>query len=385
MSEVLRAVLALPCRIGQRVALVALGAALCCAIAPAQVGWPWEPFDPLSEDDLYQEWQTPPDWQKLLNRPSLEVQQYGETLRGAQGLQGFPGFGSVYPGIGGTPSFPGVPRYPAGFGPRARAGYLPSPDAFNPEWTPTPLPANRERGWPSWIKPGIGQETPPPDAERAIVARIADRVWVFASGDTAFVPLAFYDKFRVLESGSSIEVRNQGEFLISFHDGAAIRAHGPSRITLSELADDGAELQIRAFQRMWINGKTRPLTLLLPDGALLDMAGTEVYLEGEGLRGSVFNHGPKPVQWHGRSGDVEIPAGQRMDVFLEPLREAFIPAALEVEGGVRPEIAGRRLEARGEGGGTVIWSGARFHVPAGGVVRVDPLAGATFPEGKKEK
>src|SRR5262249_51988754 len=121
------------------------------------------------------------------------------------------------------------------------------------------------------------------------------------------------------------------------------------------------------------------------DGASLDMTSTEVYLEGEGLRGTIFNHGPKSVQWHGRSGDVEIPMGQRMDVFLEPLRTPFLPAALEGDGTVHPEIAGPRLEARGDGGGTVTWSGARFHIPAGGVVRVDPLAGSTFPEGKKEK
>jgi hypothetical protein len=376
-----RATSSLHRRASARIAAALIAVASSCATAAAQVGWPWDPFDPLSTDDLYQEWQTPPEWQQLLNRPSLETQQYGEAARGL--LRGFGGFGSVYPGIT-TPSFPGIPQYPLGFGPRQRvSGYLPAPDAFNPEWVPVPLPANRERGWPSWIKPGDDQTTPPPDAERVILARIADRVWVFAAGDTAFVPLAFYDKFRVLESGSSIEVRNQGEFLLSFHDGAAIRAHGPARLTLSELADDVAELQLRDFRRMWINAKSRPLRVLLPDGALMDLENAEMYLEAERLRGAVFNHGPKPVVWHGRSGDVEIPVGQRMDLFLAPLRAPFLPAALEVDGAVRPEITGRRLEVRGEGAGSVTWSGARFQIPAGSVVRIDPLAGSTFPEGKK--
>jgi hypothetical protein len=351
--------------------------AMAAASVGAQVPWPGfrQQWGALPEGQWETpQWQAPRQLQSPLSpRPGVRPGELGVQL-----YEGFQGFESVYP------QYPSFPRYPSGYGPKPRlGGYLPTepPEEPTAGWVDPGLPREVERGWPSWIKPGIPADALPPAAQRAVIARTADRVWVLTPDETAFTPLTFYEKFRLLESGSVIEVRNKGEFQISFHDGALLRSRGPVRLALPALTEEVGQLRLSALRRIWIYAKVRPFRLMLPDGSVLEFANTEVYLEESEARALVHNHGPDDVVWRDRIGDVTLKPGRRIDVFLVPPDHEFVAADLSVEGAVRQERTGRVLELRGDGsGGSVSWSGARIEVPGGAVVRLDPLAGVSFPE-----
>ena len=216
------------------------GVVLACAVAATFAGhghaqWPLPPYQ--EDPSIRQYWGPPPQWQSQqsplaprstigpqLSPPTSGLDTGFDFYSDTTGL-GFPGVESLFP------NFPTYPRYPTGYGPRLlRGGYLPDPTA-----DPTlQLPAVRapvsdnESGWPSWIDdPESEQRAATP--ERAMVARTAERVWVLTPDESAFIPLTFYEKFRVLESGSVVEVRNKGEFQVSFHDATPRAGRGSPR------------------------------------------------------------------------------------------------------------------------------------------------------------
>ncbi len=301
-----------------------------------------------------------------------------------------PGMSPQYrPGFQGlqavVPRYPTFPTYPRGWGPAPRVG------GFLPTELPTPgigwqpedaLPESERRGWPSWIKEEIGDDVRAATPERAILARNADRIWFLSADETAFTPLAYYDKFRLVESGAVIEVRNKGEYQLVFHDGAQLRSVGACRVAVPRLAAEVAELQVRSFRRIWLSARTRPFRLLLPDGSSLEVESSQVYLERQGSRGFLHNDGPLPVQWKGRVGTVEIAPSRRIDLLLEPARKPYLSASLEVDGSVDVVRKGRMIQVTGTGrnGGYVTWSGTRIRVARGETLELDALAGTEFPE-----
>lgn len=322
-----------------------------------------------------QKWGAPPGWATRAPANQMTPQTLLPPVQ-----PGFQGLTSV------APVFSLFPSYPKGYGPPPKiGGFLPenAPDPARIDWQPPALPRDHSGIWPTWIETGIPEAAKKTSPARAALARTADRVWFLAPDDTAFAPLAFYDKFRVVESGAFIEVRNKGEFQIAFHDGALLRSLGPVRLGLPKLANSVAELSLTSFRRFWLNAKTRPFSVKLPDGSKIELAGTNAYLETEGDRAIIFNHGRRALRWVGHVGEHVVPPAHRVEIMLEGAKQPFLGSGLLLEGALRTEPNGRSLAVHGEGeGGKVTWSGARISVPEGVVVRIDPLAGVSFPEGK---
>ena len=291
--------------------------------------------------------------------------------------EGFQGLESVYP------QFPGFPGYPEGYGPQPISPADRLLDTGLEEWRPVPFAPSATPQWPSWIggeAPGLQVATP----ERGVLARVADRVWFLAPGETAFIPLAFFDKFRVVDSGSVIEVRNKGEFQMAFHDGGTLRSIGPVRLHVVQLSEQRANLELDTVRRLWLTATARPFRVALPDGSALELPKGQIYFERDGGRAFVHNSGSEPVTWVGRVGRVDLPPAHRLDVFLDRPTRPVVSPWLQLDGAVRVAHTGRAIEVRADGeDGAVSWSGARFRVPAGGVVRIDPLAGDRFPEKKQ--
>lgn len=308
------------------------------------------------------------------------VPQVGGYLPGFQGLQSiypqYPGF-PVYPatatpgaGLPGTTMPGAVPANPLG-------GMFPGLGGLRPTLAPRP-----EGGWPSWVGSQLSGEQRLAAADRAVLARLSDRVWLLAPNDNAFVPLAFYDKLRTVTAGSVVEVRARGEFQLVMHDGAQLRTWGRARLQITRLAEAGAEFGFTSVQRVWVDAKARPLAITLPDGSVLELANCSVRIEAVGGRAVVQNYGPAAARMRNRSGSFELPKAHRSTVLTQPPTASFHPADLDLEGAVRAQRQGRMLEVTGDGPGAVVWSGARFELERGRVVRLDPLAGEDFPEKK---
>ena len=366
-------------------AATALAGMVCClaaaAAAPAQVEVRTspagrrqpdfrDPFDPTRSQR-----QDPTRY--VLQLDPVE-RQFGVLPPGYPGLeeamplfQGFPTFPPDVPGYGG---YPGV-RLPVPF----TAGVTVPPRPRDA----APLP---DDAWPSWFGPGeaIGDEGF--TAERAVLHRGSDRVWYHGPRDTAFVPLAFWDKFRVLSAGSRIEVRHKGEYQITFHGGAMLRAHRPSRLEVEVLNEEIIALRLPHLSKIWLSAVTRPVRLTLPDESVLEAQGTSAYLErGDGFA-RISNDGVGRLVVRGAIGQQEIPPGHSVWLPLLPTTRSVIGAALALEGDVDARRDGRVLAADGGArGGTVTWNGARFAVPAGGNLRLDPLGGDEFPDNRAKE
>lgn len=351
----------------------ALGAAalLAAASLPGQWGYMQRQRSSSSENQQSR-WMPPPEWASPMAPQSMSTPVPPPYRPGFQGLKST------------TPMYSAFPSYPKGFGPPPRVGgFLPEEtrDPTMAEWSAPALPRDDRGRWPSWIETGVPNLEKSSAPERAALVRMADRVWFLAPDDTAFVPIPFYDKFRIVDSGTFVEVRNKGEFQMVFHDGAWLRSIGATSLGVPVMSSSIAELQLTAFRRLWLHAKDRTMHVLLPDGSKLELAGTKLYLEREGQRGMVFNNGPRAMRWIGRVGEREIPPAHRIEIFLEGTTAPYLAAALQLQGAVRAEPEGRDVMVRGEaGGGAVTWSGALIKVRGGTSVHLDPLAGKGFPE-----
>jgi len=317
---------------------------------------------------------TVPFW--LAERRGRTPEWTPEIFRSADGTRplyrpGYQGFPQVFRSI------PSYPTLPGGLSPKMPTGL----DELSAGWQPTPLPEGTERTWPSWMAPGLPEEERSPSPDRVILARTADRVWFLERDEPAFVPLAFYDKFRVMRKGSAVEVRHKGEFEMVFHDGGVLVAYGPTRIGVLDLNAGSAELEIRVFRNLWLEANSRPVRLVLPDGSEVIAERAEVYLETEGGRAQICNNGPSPVRWLSRVGELALQPSHRVQVLVAPPTHRYLAPELQVAGDVQLERQGRKLEVRGSGdGGVITWSGTRVTVPDGATLRIDALAGQRFPE-----
>src|SRR5690606_15466565 len=128
-----------------------------------------------------------------------------------------PGFRGVDRNL---PIFQGFPTVvPPTFG-HYPGGALPVPFGGT-ELPPVPLAAPPSpNAWPSWF---TGPEDDDPEGftkDVAILVQTTDYVWLRPAGEAVFVPLIFYDRYRVVRAGSEIEVRGGGQFLLTFQEGA---------------------------------------------------------------------------------------------------------------------------------------------------------------------
>ncbi len=297
---------------------------------------------------------------------------------------GFQGMDSVLPEFQGFPTFPPNDTGDGGF-PLPPMSLLALPE-FPAGRLPPPALEPRD-DWPSWIRLELEAGTGAFAPSRAVMVRGTDRVWFLAPGEPAFVPLAYYDKVRVLEGGSQIQVRNQGEFQVTFYGGTRMLSQGPVALQVQELSEERIALQLDNVTRVHLNCRSQPVVVQLLGSTLLQMdqstpAGTDLFLQREADHVWVHNWGPGTVLLRNplRPQGVELPPDHRVSLWVAPHRAPVLAADLSLEGALQTLEHQGRLEVTGSsGGGTVTWSGARIRVTEGSVLNLDSLGGGSFP------
>jgi hypothetical protein len=302
--------------------------------------------------------------------------------------QGLPGLS--IPGLGGQAGMlPGFGLFPGqqqgGLGRMPPMGQLQPSDG-----DPLPLPeAEPEVGWPNWAN--TRDREPLPFAEHlALLVRHGDRVWWKLPEEEAMVPLYFHDKFRTLTQGSAVEVRQAGEFELLMHRSTRIVARGRTTITIEEMNPEKVRFVVQSLTRLAITAGGREHQIELPGGSRLllspqdvtDDATMAVLLERAiepawlGGRASLFNVGSSDVRWQFGVQSITIPPGHRVVFFLTPPATPYAEQLLTE--GARAAIEDGIMVVRAVNEVGVSWSGARFQLPAGSELRLDPLQGQPF-------
>lgn len=334
-------------------------AALCtigCLAAPAALGQ--VPVTPWPQPMPQQEPQRPallPDPMDILLRNAQpgNARPFGAPPQGLPVL--FPPDWGAYPG-----------------------GLFPMP--FRAEGSVTPIAPAEPRSpnhWPRWL-PGHEGEGFTPDL--AILAQTTDYVWVREPEEPVFVPLAYWDRFRVVKAGTAIEVRSGGQFLMRFHRGASLRVAGRTKLDLLTLDEEGAEIAFTDLAHVVATASERPLRMRIGSAGTVEVLSSRVSLHRERGMVHVENLGPGALVLRARDQETPVPAGTKA-ILLPELPAEAPPGELQLEGDLATSRDGRVLRAEaGSRDGSLSWSGARFRLPAGAVLRLDPLAGSEFPE-----
>lgn len=298
--------------------------------------------------------------------------------------RGFQGMDSTLPEFQGFPTFP---PNAAGYG-----GYTLPPASLValPEFfagrLPPPAPEPRD-DWPSWIRLELEAGTGAFAPSRAVLVRGTDRVWFLAPGEPAFVPLAYHDKVRVLEGGSQIQVRNQGEFQVSFFGGTRMNSQGPVALQIQELSEERIAIRLDTVTRLHLNSRSQPVVVQLLGSTLLQMdqqtqGGTDLFLQREAGHVWVHNWGPGTVVLRSplRVQGLELLPDHRVTLWVAPHRAPVLATDLSLEGALQTlEHQGSLEVTGGSGGGAVTWSGARIRVTEGAVLTLDSLGAGAFP------
>jgi hypothetical protein len=313
----------------------------------------------------------------------------GGLLQGmvqGQGLPGLsiPGLGGQVGGLPGFGQFPGAART-GGIGRMPPIGQLPLSDGgvlALPEAEP-------EVGWPNWASTR-DREALPFAEHLALLVRHGDRVWWKLPEEEAFVPLYFHDKFRALTVGSAVEVRQSGEFELLLHRSTRIVARGRTELVLDEMNPERVRVTVKSLTRLAVTAGGREHVIDLPDGSQL-LLPTAAVAEDESLgvllerviepswlggRATLFNVGISDVRWTQGRREVVIPPGHRVTFFLTP--PAMPYAAPLLSEGARADLEDGVMVVKASNPVGISWSGARFQLPAGCQLRLDPLQGQPF-------
>jgi len=298
-------------------------------------------------------------------------------------FQGFPVFPQNLSQYGVYPPPPGWGQPPSfsGLGPIA----LPHVSPTAPDW-------------PAWIKGKTGAPLPY-EIGRVVLVRQSDRVWFRTKGEDAFVPLYHWDFVRSLAPGDEVKVDSAGEFMLQFHGGALIDAIGPSAIAIDALDEKEARCTVRGFTHLRFTALARPLVLALPDGSTIATQAPEAPVSPSEVRAiaalpselllervdepgryrgraTMFNSGSVAARWQTAFGEVLLEPGRRITFFLTP---PVVPlSAALVEDKVRAEAEGPVRRWNAVEPASVTWSGARFQLPAGSALQIDPMLGDPF-------
>ena len=292
--------------------------------------------------------------------------------------EAFQGF-AIFP-----PSLGAYGVYPPGPG-----GQLPSAGGQLPPPAPPAAP-----DWPAWIK--SKRPVPLPyEPSVAVVVRQSDRVWWRPNADEPFVPLYHHDNARALESGAELEVRTTGEFLLLFYGGTRISSFGTAQFRLDELTEQSAIASVAEFSSFDIRVAKRGFACGLPDGSRLVFdppaapeaggvgageAGVRVRREIEPGRyvgrATIFNFGSRAVRWLTPLGDISLLPGYRVTMLLTPAQSALAANLTEVNAAALADGPKRVWSATEDG--SVTWSGARFELPTGSRLELDPILGDPF-------
>lgn len=318
-----------------------------------------------------------PSLNDVPGQPATSFNNLFPTWTRPEAFQGFP----VFP-----PSLGNYMTYPMGPG-----GTMQLPDAGGQ--LPPPAPPGAP-DWPSWIK-SKRPASFPYEPTVAVVVRQSDRVWWRPDADEPFVPLYHYDNARALAAGAELEVRHSGEFLLMLHGGTRVSSFGTAKLGIQALSETEAALLLSDFTWLKVQASSRALRIALPDGSdvMLD-APAEGAQGGTGIgdagvrierriepgrysgRATIFNFGSRLVRWSTPLGEVQIQPGCRVTMFLDPCEAAVGDALVETSVAALADGSKRVWQAQEDG--KVTWSGARFELPRGAQLVLDPMLGDPF-------
>lgn len=324
-------------------------------------------YDPWAPRQQGQQQAAPPP---LLPNP-LDILMQGENVHPR--FAGDP----AQQGLGGLPFLtpPGFGAYPGG------QFAIPFRDAPAGVAT-TPMITRSPNAWPSWLPEASegGTEGFTPDV--AIVAQTNDYVWVLEPDETAFTPLAYWDRYRVVPSGTTIDVRGGGQFALAFQRGSVVRSLGKARAILERLDEEVTAIAFEDLSRVVVVAGERPVRTRIGRAGAVEAVSCRLSIAREGGLVHVANLGPGQARFDFGDRVLELARGYRVSV-IPDIPPDGPSLGLGLRGDLQTSRDGRVLRAvAGAAGGSLDWSGARFELPRGASLKVDPLAGSAFPEGR---
>lgn len=386
------------------VALVAFGSVAIAQGFPTYPTYPGQQMPGQTTSPLQQpQWQGPvqatPNPQLQPGMP--ELSPWDPRSVRAPSLNDVPGqpatsFNNLFPTWTRPEAFQGFPVFPPSLGsymtyPTGPGGTMQLPDAGGQLPPPEPPLAP---DWPSWIKskrPG----SLPYEPTVAVVVRQADRVWWRPDADEPFVPLYHYDNARALSAGSELEVRHSGEFLLLMHGGTRVSSFGSAKVGIQAMSETDAALILSDFTWVQVRASARALRLALPDGSdvvidepkPVEQGGTGIGDAGVRIerrvepgrysgRATIFNFGSRMIRWVHPLGVVPLQPGCRVTMFLDSCEGAIEEPLMETNVAALADGGKRVWQAQEDG--KVTWSGARFELPRGAQLVLDPILGDPF-------
>jgi hypothetical protein len=329
------------------------------------------------ERSVYDPWAPRQQEQEPAKQPPLLPNPLDILLEGQNVHPRFAG-NPAQQGLGGLPFLtpPGFGAYPGG------QFAVPFRDA--PAGVATaPMVSRSPNAWPSWLPAASsqgGDEGFTPDV--AIVAQTNDYVWVLEPDETAFTPLAYWDRYRVVPAGTTVDVRGGGQFALAFQRGSVLRSLGKARAVLERLDEEVTAVGFEHLSRVVIVAGERPVRARIGRAGSVEAISCRLSIAREGGLVHVSNLGPGQARFDVGDRVLDLPRGFRISV-IPDLPSDGPSLELGLRGDLQTSRDGRVLRAvAGAAGGALDWSGARFELPRGANLVVDPLAGSAFPEGR---
>lgn len=334
-------------------------------------------FASSQERNLYDPWAPRQQAQEPVQQPPLLPNPLDILLKGEVVHPRFAG-NPAEQGLGGLPFLtpPGFGAYPGG------QFAVPFRDA--PVGVATaPMVARSPNAWPTWLPEESsvgGEEGFTPDV--AIIAQTNDYVWVLEPDETAFTPLAYWDRYRVVPTGTALDVRGGGQFSIAFQRGSVVRSLGAARAVLERLDEEVTAVGFDHLSRVIVVAGERPVRVRIGRAGAVEAVSCRLSVARDGGLVHVVNLGPGQARFDLGDRTIDLGRGFRISVIPD-----LPPEGPSLELGLRGDLQtsrdGRVLRAvAGAAGGSLDWSGARFELPRGSNLVVDPLAGSAFPEGR---
>lgn len=280
------------------------------------------------------------------------------------------------------------------------------------------------RRWPTWVDVGgaarqvervRGETEDRPQASECYFVRMSDRVELRPSGEKGYYPLQFWDTARRLGIGSRVRLSGRGRALMIFSDGTQVELIESGEVGFVQGTIDRLVLELSSVTRAFVRLGSRGVEIRMPDASVLRgrQSSFEIQRQVQDTGGenggapadrlAVTNWGPDPLRLEAPvalrnmgADNLELAPRRRLllalvtsDAGREPLAEDLpktIPGGgIDLRAGVhatvRKDRRGLAVEAR-SGDAVLRWGGTRLRVPLGTTLRIDPLLGDPFQEGR---